>query len=101
MDYHDPTEALEWVVEHAITGKEFAVAESYEAARLAAYVVAAEEKCSVSIRRRGDAPGWCGACEVDERWLREWVAYGLAELERVLGNDARYREWCKQTGRTP
>jgi len=101
VDSYDPTEEMPYVVEHAITGKELGCAESYEAARLAAYVLAAEEKCSVSIRRRGESPGWCGAQEVDEQWLRQWVAYGISELERVLANQARYDEWCRETGREP
>ena len=101
MDFHDPTEEMPYVIEHAISGKELGVAESYDAARLAAYVLAAEEKCSVSIRLRGEAPGWCGECEVDERWLRQWVDFGISEIERVLANDARYRDWCRRTGREP
>ena len=101
MDYHDPTEEMPYVIEHAITGKELGVAESYEAARLAAYVLAAEERCSVSIRLRGESPGWCGATEVDERWLLQWVAFGVSELERMLANDARYKDWCRQTRREP
>lgn len=101
MDSYDPTDEMPYVVEHAITGKELGCAESYEAARLAAYVLAAEEKCSVSIRRRGESPGWCGAQEVDERWLREWFEFGFFQLNVMLANDARYKDWCRKTGREP
>jgi len=101
VDSYDPTEEMPYVVEHAITGKELGCAESYEAARLAAYVLAAEEKCSVSIRRRGESPGWCGAQEVDERGLREWFEFGFVQLNVMLANDARYKDWCRKTGREP
>lgn len=48
-----------------------------------------------------DTHGWCGTREIDPRWFKEWVAYGLAEFERLLANDARYREWCQRVGRRP
>jgi hypothetical protein len=44
-------------------------------------------------------PGWCGTTEVDERWMAEWVDFGIASFERYLANHARFLAWQQETGR--
>jgi hypothetical protein len=35
------------------------------------------------------------AVDVDELWLREWAAAGLARLERYLANHAAFAEYLR------
>lgn len=33
---------------------------------------------------------------IDERWMREWLAWGFEELERYLANYAAFHDYCKE-----
>jgi hypothetical protein len=37
--------------------------------------------------------------EIDERFLSEWVEFGVAELEAYLTNHARFEAWCARRDR--
>jgi hypothetical protein len=32
--------------------------------------------------------------EIDDRFLAEWVEYGMAELSAYLAKYARFADWC-------
>ena len=32
--------------------------------------------------------------EIDERFMAEWVEFGVAEIEAYLTNHARFDAWC-------
>jgi len=44
-------------------------------------------------------PGWEGTQEIDERWMQDWVEYGLSQLGVYLGNHARFQAWRLENGR--
>jgi hypothetical protein len=33
--------------------------------------------------------------EIDDRFLSDWVCYGLRELDRYLGRHAEFDAWCE------
>ena len=37
--------------------------------------------------------------EIDDRFLAEWVEYGLAELSAYLAKYARFADWCDRRER--
>ena len=39
--------------------------------------------------------------EIDERFLDDWVAFGIAELNAYLGKHARFAEFCDRRDSTP
>ena len=38
---------------------------------------------------------WCAATSVDDAWLREWAAEGIAALERLLAAHAAFDEYLR------
>jgi hypothetical protein len=34
------------------------------------------------------------AANIDERWLTEWIAFGLSEMETYLKKNARFEAYC-------
>lgn len=34
--------------------------------------------------------------EIDERYLGDWVAFGLGEIEAFLTRHARFAAWCDE-----
>jgi hypothetical protein len=39
--------------------------------------------------------------EIDERFLDDWVAFGMAELNAYLGKHARFASYCDSRENTP
>jgi hypothetical protein len=37
---------------------------------------------------------------IDDRFLGEWVGFGLRQLETYLGRHARFEAWCERNERT-
>lgn len=33
--------------------------------------------------------------EIDDRYLKEWLAYGFAEITKFLGNHAAFDRWLR------
>ena len=44
------------------------------------------------MSRRRDVE-WCAATSVDDAWLREWAAEGVAAIERLLAAHAAFDEY--------
>lgn len=42
-----------------------------------------------------------GDLETDERYMGDWVAYGIGQAELMLANHAAYERWCAKVGRQP
>ena len=38
--------------------------------------------------------------EIDERWIAEWVTFGMLELERYLGKHRSFEDYCIRRGRS-
>ena len=38
---------------------------------------------------------WCAATSVDDAWLREWAADGIAALERLLAAHAAFDDYLR------
>ena len=38
---------------------------------------------------------WCAATSVDDAWLREWAAEGIAALERLLAAHAAFDAYLR------
>ncbi len=38
---------------------------------------------------------WCAATSVDDAWLREWAAEGIAALERLLAAHAAFDDYLR------
>jgi hypothetical protein len=34
------------------------------------------------------------AANIDERWVTEWIAFGLSEMETYLKKHARFEAYC-------
>jgi hypothetical protein len=39
------------------------------------------------------------ALEIDERYLRDWVAFGMGEIQAYLTRHARFAAWCDERDR--
>ena len=37
--------------------------------------------------------------EIDERYLHEWVAFGMGEMQAYLTRHARFAAWCDERDR--
>jgi hypothetical protein len=37
--------------------------------------------------------------EIDERYLRDWVAFGMGEIQAYLTRHARFAAWCDERDR--
>ena len=37
--------------------------------------------------------------EVDERWMREWIEFGMKDLGRYLERHAAFDRYCEERGR--
>lgn len=38
-------------------------------------------------------------CEIDERWIVDWIAFGLAEIDTYLSRHAAFDRYLKETDR--
>ena len=39
--------------------------------------------------------------EIDEKWMPEWVAWGLLRFGDYLANHARFEAWCQRREEAP
>jgi hypothetical protein len=40
-----------------------------------------------------------GGTEIDERYLGDWVAFGMGEIQAYLTRHARFAAWCDERDR--
>lgn len=39
------------------------------------------------------------AIEIDEQWLKEWIAFGFREMRAYLQKQAAFTRWCQRHDR--
>jgi hypothetical protein len=37
--------------------------------------------------------------QVDDRWIMDWIRYGLDEINHYLDAQARFEAWCRENDR--
>ncbi len=52
----------------------------------------------IMAKPKPDAPPPAVTVEVDERWMREWIAYGFVEISKSLASHAEFDAYYERRG---